>query len=155
MANAKLRGCIEGKHVPIPIPKPAFLPKNNFSFPISFVADAAFPFKENIMRPYPGHMLLESKSVFNYRLSRSRRVIENAFGILVSRCRVLVTTLNLNCNPQNAEKVTLDAVALHNFTISDTNEISYYPHKYADWVDTNGHVKKGQFRADSTNLPSV
>lgn len=65
------------------IPAPATLPNDDTAdkFPYTFVGDEAFPLRTFMMRPYPGRALdTECKKVFNYRLSRARRVIENTFG---------------------------------------------------------------------------
>lgn len=54
--------------VDIPPPKP--LPGCSVSLPHVIVGDKAFPFLQNLMRPYPGKRLPVKKAVFNYRLSR-------------------------------------------------------------------------------------
>jgi hypothetical protein len=86
------------------------------------VGDDAFPLTENIMKPYPHRNLDKSKRIFNYRLSRARRVVENAFGILANRFRVFLTTIKLS--PDKVVDLVLAACCLHNFMI-DNNKHAY------------------------------
>ena len=81
--------------------------------PMTLVADYAFPLKPYIMKPYPGRGLDRHRRIFNYRLSRARRVVENAFGILANRFRLLYTVIALS--PAKAELAVLAACVLHNY----------------------------------------
>ena len=87
--------------------------------PHCFVADEAFPLRPDMMKPYPrglcGNKLPEDQLVFNYRLSCTHRISENAFGILVQRWRVFDRRMCLSDN--NAIKVIQAATVLHNFCI--------------------------------------
>ena len=95
------------------VPPPRVLPGRDVPVPMVVVADDAFPLKENIMKPYGGRVLETEKRLFNYRLSRARRVVENAFGILANRFGVFRSPLRLA--PEKAESVVLASCALHNF----------------------------------------
>lgn len=138
----------EGK---LPIPKETNLPNSSKICPYFFVGDAAFPLRTNLMRPYPGKALSEYKEIFNYRLSRARRIIENSFGILVSRWRILKNTLNLY--PENAERVVLATVALHNFIKLNGTENRYIPPNFVDREDSDHAIHKGEWRQEVENLP--
>lgn len=82
---SRSRFAIDLEHGYVDRPPPTNLPLTNLPMHHVFVGDEAFPLKMYLMRPYNRKDLGDKESVFNYRLSRSRRVIENAFGILVSR----------------------------------------------------------------------
>jgi hypothetical protein len=54
-----------------------------------FLADDAFPLRTNILKPYTrATALSKTQLVFNYRLSRGQRVVQNSFGVLVARFRI-------------------------------------------------------------------
>nr|CAI5842752.1 unnamed protein product [Callosobruchus analis] len=74
-----------------------------------------FPLKRFLMRPYPrsARRLSESERIFNYRLSRNRNTVKNAFGILASVWRIYQTPLE--CRIDLAEKIILATVVLHNY----------------------------------------
>ncbi|KAK5648293.1 hypothetical protein RI129_003185 [Pyrocoelia pectoralis] len=102
---------------PAPIP----LPGRELRVPFVVVADNAFPLLPNLLKPYSQSGLSHDCRIFNYRLSRARRIIENAFGILANRFRVLLNTINLSA--EKAELITLACVVLHNFLA--THSVSY------------------------------
>jgi len=78
------------------------------------VGDEAFPLTEYMMRPYPSknEMILE-KRIYNYRLSRARRIVENLFGILASQWRLLRRAILANIS--NAIKMIQAIICLHNW----------------------------------------
>jgi len=77
------------------------------------VGDEAFGLHQNLLRPYPRKNLDIQKKVFNLRLSRARRFVECAFGILSNKWRVFHTPLLVE--PDFAEIVVKGACVLHNF----------------------------------------
>lgn len=77
------------------IPEPTSLEGCNYDpLPFFLVGDEIFPLKTCLMRPFPGRGMTESQAVYNYRHSRARRTIENAFGLMTARWRILNTTIN-------------------------------------------------------------
>ncbi len=84
------------------------------------VGDDIFGLSETLMKPFPRRNLNRKELIFNYRLSRARRVIENAFGILANRFRVLHAPLCLSM--PNCANVIKACVVLHNFLLSECRQ---------------------------------
>ena len=80
------------------------------------MADEAFALTPYIMRPFPRSKYLDlRKKVFNYRLSRARRVVESAFGLLAARWKIYRKPINTSVT--TAIKIVQATTALHNFII--------------------------------------
>jgi hypothetical protein len=65
------------------------LPPSGVELPFVILGDEAYLLLSYLMRPYTRRQLNESRRLFNYRLSRGRRVDESAFGILAGKWRIL------------------------------------------------------------------
>lgn len=66
----------------------ALLPGTHTEAPYVMVGDEAFPLRIYLMRPYPGQALDISRRIFNYRLSRARRVVENTWHFVKKKFRI-------------------------------------------------------------------
>ncbi|XP_070550575.1 uncharacterized protein [Ptychodera flava] len=137
------------------LPEPTYLSGTSVKLPYMIVADDAFPIKEYLMKPYPHRNLPLERRVFNYRLSRARRVVENAFGILASRFRVFLAPINLP--PETVEVVVLACCALHNYLMSHSTANSVYtPPGSTDIVDPVTHdILDGSWRNESGRMMSL
>ena len=85
--------------------------------PYRIVADEAFPLRIDLMRPYPhqnkNRNLPQDKAIFNYLLSRARRIVENCFGIFAQHWRIFMQRIQLD--PKNVTEVIKACCVLHNF----------------------------------------
>ena len=81
------------------------------------MADDAFPLRPDLLKPFPrgaqDQKIPEDQLIFNYHLSHARRIVENAFGILVQHWRVFDRRMYLSTH--NATLVIQAATVLHNF----------------------------------------
>ncbi|XP_077557338.1 uncharacterized protein LOC144172535 [Haemaphysalis longicornis] len=115
---------------------------NAATAPYVFVGDEAFQLRKDFMRPFPGKQLQrrDERRIFNYRLSRARRCVENAFGITAARLRILLRTIPLR--PKNVDFIIKAACILHNFlTVENTHSQAYM-----DSEDRFGNIVAGRWR---------
>ena len=129
--NSHLGFCIENKKLSIPACD-EIINGLGVKFPNVFLADDTFGLKPHRMKSYTGQKLTISQLIFNYRLSRARRVMENTFGIMASRFRIFRSLMTANVD--KVVKVTKACVALYNFLMKTINSNSngYCPANYVD-----------------------
>ena len=101
------------------------------------------------MKPYPQTNLSDRKRIFNYRLSRMRRISENVFGIWGSRFRVFNSPMALS--PDKAVTVTLATVTLHNL-LRTKGQALYTDENALDRENPDGSVVEGSWRAARNNM---
>ncbi|CAI6358824.1 unnamed protein product [Macrosiphum euphorbiae] len=113
----------------INLPEPIDIDGVNGPIPYFMVGDEAFLLTEYLMRPYPGRgrsTMPKDEDIFNYRLSRARRTIENAFGILASRFRIFRKPII--ASEKTIINITKATIVLHNFIkkLETDTDISMY-----------------------------
>lgn len=150
--NSSMYQKIEERALNFPPDKP--LPLKNDPLPYVIVADSAFALTENMMKPYPGiHDKGTKERVFNYRLSRARRIVENVFGIMSAVFRILRSPMALA--PEKVSDIVMTCVLLHNFLRrSNNSKQNYTPHGTFD-TEINGEVQPGLWRSDQNGITSL
>ncbi|KAJ8035827.1 Protein ALP1-like [Holothuria leucospilota] len=134
------------------LPEPAPLHQNDvIAMPYVFVGDDAFAMSENLLKPYGGDRLESDQRIYNYRLSRARRVTENAFGILTARFGVFQKAMQLS--PEKATLITMTCCYLHNFLRKKSR--CYIGPGAVDWEDANHEMHAGEWRASQRQLEGL
>ncbi|KAL1416967.1 hypothetical protein MTO96_027359 [Rhipicephalus appendiculatus] len=68
----------------------------NAAVPPVVPCDQAFPLTPNLMKPFASTSCSDEQKHFNYQLSKSRRIVENAFGRLKARFRFIMKRMECN-----------------------------------------------------------
>lgn len=144
--NTNLYRKLESKALNIPAPCPLQVPYE-LEVPYMLLGDKAFSLNEYTMKPFEGTPEKGSiERIFNYRLSRARRVVENAFGIVSSVFRILRKPLLLQ--PEKASKVVLTTIYLHNFLRKRLSSCNTYSPPGTFDTEKDGHILPGRWRSE-------
>lgn len=122
-------------------PGPEPMTNDTEPMPYFLVGDDAFALKTWMMKPYSRRGLDLDERTFNYRLSRARRVVENAFGLLVQVWRCLLKTQEVGAG--KASTITLCCCVLHNLL---RDRFIHLHQGIVDRVDRNGDIVPGAWR---------
>ncbi|XP_033611208.1 protein ALP1-like [Cryptotermes secundus] len=109
-AASSLCASLESKN--FNMPPDCELPTSSEKLPNVLIADEAYPLKPYLLKPYARKNLTPAKTAFNYRLSRARRCIECAFGILYAKWRILGK--DIETSVPNAIAIIKCTCVLHN-----------------------------------------
>ena len=137
--HCELKEALESGDLGLPAPEP--LPHDDEDMPFFVIGDDAFALRTWMMKPFSRRNMSVEERIFNYRLSRARRIVENAFGILANRFRVILTTMKQT--PETVTKIVMACCTLHNLM-----RIRYpaAQNAVADVEDTNHDMVPGEWR---------
>lgn len=111
--RCSLYGDLHDDTNPLQIPTPDMIVGMNEPTSYFFIGDDAFPLSTNLLKPYAGGGLSRKQRVYNYRLCRGRRIIENTFGIMCAKFQIFHKAIRML--PEGVERVITACTALHNF----------------------------------------
>lgn len=135
------------------LPDAEVVKNSSTSLPVQqhvFVSDDAFPLRVHMIKPFrQADLHSRERKIFNYRLSRARHIVENAFGILASRFRIYHTVINLE--PKNIEKIVTATCVLHNYLMKHVGT-SYYECFYEENAANGTIITEGYNRSTMVNL---
>ena len=121
--RSKLKRRIENGRLGLPPPEP--LGPGGPDLHYFLLGDDAFVLMPWLIKPYSRRQLTREDRIANYRISTGRRVVENSFGILVKRFRVLLTTMEQR--QKVVRDIVLTCVVLHNMLRSHQGEQTDHP----------------------------
>lgn len=104
-----------------------------------------------MLKPFSKNRLSAEERIFNYRLSRARRVIENTFGILGSKWRIYRSAINASL--ELTEKIIKATVCLHNWLRNHQGH-NYVESNFVD-KDVAGKIMPGRWRSVENNFRSL
>lgn len=136
---------------PLQIPPPDVI--GGMEEPTSYylVGDDAFPLSTNLMKPYGGGGLSKKQRIYNYRLCRGRRIIENTFGIMCTKFQIFHKAIRMM--PLGVERVITAFAALHNYMRVECGKT----YMLSDAVDRyeNGQEIAGAWRQLAPAMQSI
>lgn len=110
--SSRLGRWLDRDELNVPRPHPLPFDANEAPFPYFFVADAAFPLKNYLMKPYPRAALTHEQRICNFRLTLGRKTVECAFGMLRSKFRIF--DVPIGCSEKVVKPIIASACVLHN-----------------------------------------
>lgn len=97
------------------------------------------------MKPYSRRKLSKEHYIFNYRLSRARRIVENAFGILAHRFQIYLKPIQLQ--PSKVEEIVKATCALHNWLRITSGSTYMPPGSYDEELAGSTTVRMGSWHS--------
>lgn len=97
------------------IPNATTLPNSDITVPYVFIGNEVYPLLTNLLKPYSRQQLDTNKEYFNARLSRARRTVKCAFGIIYSKWRIF--SKEIEATLEVADNIVKVICVLHNVII--------------------------------------
>ncbi|KAK7794094.1 hypothetical protein R5R35_010296 [Gryllus longicercus] len=140
---------IESENLNLPRASP--LAGRERNTPFVMVADDAFALSKTLMKPYPATGASGAHRIFNYRISRARRIVENFFGHIAQRFRILRKPLMVG--PHSADYIVTAICVLHNFLRDRNSNICDFDSEDGETHELRGGSWRSEAAIENTYFP--